>query len=787
MNSHVLHTLEFNQIQKMLVDRAGSTLSKEMAMKWCPSSEYEIIQNWLNETDEAFRCLHKEVSMPLGQTHDIRTVLSKAEKDICIMPNEFTDLLTTLLTYEKMHHYFEGERHLIYPTLESLSQRMISMEGLVLKLNRVFDDTGKIKDNASSKLSRIRTTIVALKSRIRRALQHIINDKEQAVFFRDAIITQRNDRYVVPIKEEYRYRFDGIVHDRSSTGQTLYMEPMISVQLNNDLTEAYAEEKSEIRNILLSLTKEVYKNSKEIYLNCELATQMEFVFARGQLALDMQGIRAVCSKNGEVYLKEARHPLIDVKKVVPISLPLGKDYKVLVVTGSNAGGKTIAIKTLGILALMNQAGLFIPAQEGSLLPIYENIYAIIGDDQSIQYNLSTFSSYITQLSSFLDKCTSSDLVLLDELGSGTDPIEGAALAESVTEFLCQKQVSTIITSHFSEMKKMAYESEGIENAFVEFDLKTLMPTYRLIIGVAGNSNAFNICRRLHLTDEVINKAIKLKQNSPYNNMESIMSNLNEQMQQIQKDKLLIEKTLYESQLLRDELKKERDLLFAKRKQILEKTREESEAIKRNLRVESELIIKELKKKVSSMNRETLNLHVAHIRDKIDGLRLPNNKLEIQKEYPKTLAVGDMVFIDTLGSNGTITAISGKKITIACGTINVTVDKKHCFIPEKSNISSSVKVTPKIRVSKNYRETAISKVSTTLNIIGKTVDESIFEVDKFLNDAFMAGISPVQIIHGKGTGSLRKGIHIHLRTLPFIKEFHLADARNGGAGVTEVYL
>ena len=783
MKSDVLETLEFDRIREMLRDMAPSALSKELAMALEPAAEPEIVAQKLQETEEAAILLEREISTPLGETHDIRELLRKAGKDMVLTAKEFIDLSASLETYKKMHHYFEGERHLQYPALEELSALIIPQEQLISRIAQVFDEHGEISDRASPKLSRIRTEKEMLKNRIRKTFQQIITDKEHASYFQDAIVTQRNGRYVVPVKEEYRYKFDGIVHDRSSTGQTLFMEPMVSVRLNNDLAELTAAEKQEIQEILRALTEQVKKGAEMIRNNCHLATALEFIFARAKLALSMQGVRAQHSPDGILDLRNARHPLIPAKQVVPISLTLGKDFQILIITGSNAGGKTIAIKTAGLLALMNQSGLFIPAAEGSMLPIYRHMYAIIGDDQSIQYNLSTFSSYITHLVEFLSAVGPEDLVLLDELGSGTDPIEGAALAQSVTEYLQMQGTPAIITSHFSEMKKLAYETRGIENAFVEFDEETLTPTYHLIIGVAGNSNAFSICKRLGMPSLVLSRASQLKEGSPLHNMEEVMARLNQQSREVAHEKEAVLENLKKAEELRNELKAETENFYKKKDMILEKTRTEAETIKRDLRVQAEGIIKDLKKKASAMGKDALNDHVSKVRGAIDGMVLPgkeNRRNPIAKEDIKK---GIYVYIDTLDNDGVITKVSGNKITVSCGLLTVTVTPEHCFETKKPP-----KQKKKAPVSHfvSHATTSVRTVHTTLNVIGKTVDEAIPEVDRFLNDCFMSGVSPVQIIHGKGTGSLRRGIHEYLRSQTYIKEFHEADYRNGGAGVTEVY-
>ena len=738
MEQDVLNILDFDQIRSKLVELAPSTMAKIMASELTPSSMPEIIDQKLTETEEAVILLQREVSSPLGETHDIRKILEKAQKDIILLSNEFIDLNSSLLTYKSMNLYFAGERHLRYPVLEEISRLIEPLDRLTDRIGRVFDEHGEVKDSA------------------------------------------------VPVKEEYRYKFKGIVHDRSSTGQTLFMEPMESIQLNNDLAELSVEESQEIQTILKNLTDNVKKNVNVISKDFKVVSELEFILTRAKLALNMKGVRAVYSPKGILDLKNARHPLIPEKSVVPVSLTLGKDFNILIITGSNAGGKTIAMKTAGLLSVMNQCGLFIPADEGSTLPVYKHIYAIIGDDQSIQYNLSTFSSYVTQLSDILKNVNSDDLVLLDELGSGTDPIEGASLAQSITEFLNDRNVSSLITSHFNEMKKLAYETEGLENAFVEFDEITLGPTYHLVIGMAGSSNAFNICKRLEIPDGIIERAEDLKKMSPLNNMEEVMAKLNAQSRELSKERTNLQNQMKEIGSLKDKLLEESDKFNAKRESILAKTREESENIKRNLRIQSEIIIKDLKKNAAEIERGNVNNIASSARNKIDGLKMPKNHQKREPIDPKTLKVGQRVFIDTLDSDGVIKNISGSQISVQCGMLKVSVSASHCFKPLTKENNAPKSGIEARHIRRQHQTSSVNTVHTSLNVIGKTVSEAIPEVDRFLNDCFMAGVSFAHIIHGKGTGSLRRGIHDHLRTLNFIKEFHEADAKNGGAGATDVY-
>lgn len=781
----IWQTLEFHDIQRRLAEHAVSALAKEMALTWEPSIYREVIAEWLGETEEAVVSLERDISSPLGETHDIREMLEKSRKDILLSPQEFMDLAASLETYQKMRQYFMGERMTAYPSLYRIAQDILPAGSLLAGIRKVFGDRGEMSDTASPRLSRIRSEKAQVKNRIRRAFQHILQDKDQSGYFQEGIITQRGGRYVMPVKAEYRYKFEGIVHDRSSTGQTLFMEPMISVQLNNDLAELAAAEKQEIHEILRQLTGAVKKEALHIETSCQAATRLEFIYARGELAISMKGIKAVQDRNGQAELLGARHPLIDPEKAVPIDIRLGKDFRILVITGSNAGGKTIAMKTLGLLSLMNQAGLFIPAEEGSRLPVYRHIYAVIGDDQSIQYNLSTFSSYVTQMTAFLEKADAEDLVLLDELGSGTDPIEGAALAQAVTEYLSEKRVPAVITSHFSEMKKLAYERGDIENAFVEFDEKTLAPTYRLVIGMAGNSNAFNICRRLGMGDGILARAEALKETSPLNHMETIVAKLNAELHETEEERIRLRTCVKEAEALRNKLAGASEAIREKKKAILDKAREEAESLKRNLRIQSETIIKELKKKSADLDRQSLAGEISRTRAAVEGMALPKNEHGRQPMKLSAVRKGGYVYVDTLESVGCITQISGKKVTVRCGNFTLTVDISHCFEADRKEMPKP-KASQMRKVGGYSTVKAAQMVTTSLNIIGLTVDEAIPQVDRFLNDAVMSGVSPVEIIHGKGTGALRKGIQEYLRTLNFVADFRNADVRNGGAGVTEVY-
>lgn len=781
MEENIYHILEFNEIRKKLADCAPSELSKEMALQLTPYTIKEVVAEKLSETEEAVRLLTDEIQTPLGETHRLDSILEKVEKESLLMPGELQELATTLETYASMHAYFQGERHLSYPIMEELASLILPLDALTKRIRNVFDSYGEVSDHASPRLLRIRRSMASMKSRIRRSFKRILEDKETSSWLQDTIITQRNGRYVVPVKEAYRYKFEGIVHDRSSTGQTLFMEPVISISLNNDLAELRAEETQEIHEIFAALGRAVLGYVGSIRRNCRNATDIEFILAKGRLALSMHGSRTILSGNKEMDLKEVRHPLIPSKRAVPISIGLGKTYQVLIISGSNAGGKTIALKTAGLAALMNQSGLFIPADEGSRLPVYTAVHAIIGDEQSIQYDLSTFSSYITQLAALIDSARDTDLVLLDELGTGTDPIEGAALAEAVTEHLRNQGVSSMITSHFSEMKKLAYETEGIENAFVEFDEKTMQPTYRLITGVAGNSNAFTICRRCGLNAEIIARGETLKNKSALHQMDVVMERLNSQMVVVEQERRDLQEQLRAAEIERNTIKRSYDELYEKKDRILEKARLEAETIKRDLRTRSETIIKELKKAQAKDGRH-LTRDIANARSAIDEIHLPDREIRRRQLALQELREGLYVYIKALDTVGQIESISGKNVVVNTGLHTVNVKADQCYETTQPVMK---KEKPSIQVS-TMSAIPHGQVQTELNIIGKHVDEALPEVDRFLNHCLLAGISPVRIIHGKGTGRLRKGIHEHLKSLPYVTEFHEADVRSGGSGATEVY-
>ena len=490
MNKRSMRILGFYQVQNMLVQLAPSRLSKEIARRLRPSSDETEIRQMLTDTEEAYLCLQREVSTPFGGITDIRPALEKAKREVTLDGQECVDIWNNMERYSAVQAYF-ADRKDLYPHLYEQAQSIGEFSFLSHKMAQVFDQNHQIRDNASPELLRLRNRIMELERQTKRYMQSVLQSKEYQKYFQDVLITIRNNRYVIPVKQEYRHAFPGIVHDTSASGSTLYIEPMAIVNANNDLQAARIGETREIEKIFRRLTTQVREKYTDLYESTLCTGQLEFIFAKAQLAQQMKACRPDISKTGLVRLLQARHPLIDPKVVVPNTIVLGGDYRILLITGSNTGGKTVSMKTLGLLVLMHQAGLFLPVTEGSELPVFRDVLADIGDEQNISQNLSTFSGHMKQLIYIIKHCSANDLILADELGSGTDPAEGSAIAIAILEELYQKGAYVMVTTHYNDLKNYAYRTEGIENAHVEFDVETLKPTYKLRIGSAGSSHAFS--------------------------------------------------------------------------------------------------------------------------------------------------------------------------------------------------------------------------------------------------------------------------------------------------------
>lgn len=789
MHSEAL--LDFGSIRERLAEHCSSVIAKELAMQLEPMRDAVKIKEALDETVEAMQSLQTEIEQPLGGTRDIRSACAKSRKEIVLSREELWDIYTTLGAYRRMYTFFR-EKYAQYPLLTLWAQDIPSHEKLERRFERIFDKKGELMDSASPKLQHLRSTIVKTKERIKNDLQAILHDKDNQKYFQEAIVTQRNNRYVIPVKQEYRYAFEGLIHDRSATGATLYIEPMRLVNLNNDLQEAVMEEEQEVLRIYRELSGLVRQNSNTLMDACERVSHIEFVYGKANLALAMKAVPAVLSGAREVNLIHARHPLIPANVVVPTTITLGTSYRILLITGSNTGGKTVALKTLGLLSLMNQAGLCIPAEAGSVLPIFNTIYADIGDEQSIEASLSTFSAHMTQVVSILKAVGSKDLVLLDELGSGTDPEEGSALAMAILEYFRKSGALLMVSTHYNELKRYAYDTDDIENGHVEFDERTLRPTYRLHIGVAGSSHALSIAARLGLPREVIDMAKANKDGSANRDMEAVLSDLNEQLRRTRERERALKKELEDTRRIKASVEREKKQMNERRKAILTKAQEEAQNLKRSIRIEGEQIIKELKSQFSEGDKQKRQDAITQARKSIAGVQIPEAPTDERRRIEaKEVAEGMPVFVDSLGQLGTVLAVQGKRVQVDVNGLTATVklaDLREASRQEAGNLRRKNEAPqPKARKRSGTAVLRQQQATTELNVIGQTVDEATVTVGRFIDQAILAGISPVRIVHGKGTGALRAGIQQYLKHLPQVKHYEIAGLDEGGAGATIVYL
>ncbi|GCL69158.1 endonuclease MutS2 [Veillonella tobetsuensis] len=785
--------LDFIKIKEELAHHCGSTIAKEMALALAPMTDRKQIQEALDETSEALRSWQTEIEQPLGGTRDIRESCKKSRKDFVLTREAIWDVYITIGAYKRMTKFFRT-KYMEYPLLSLWMQDMPNMDRIEQRLKRVFDDKGELLDTASPKLASLRNTISKTRDRIKHDIQSILHDKDNQKYFQETIITQRNNRYVIPVKQEYRQYFNGLIHDRSATGQTLYIEPMRLVELNNDLQEALIGEEQEVLRIYKELSALIKQHSNDLMDACEKVSHIEFVYGKAKLAIAQKAVQATLSEGRDVLLMRARHPLIPANTVVPTDIRLGTDYRILLITGSNTGGKTVSLKTLGLLSLMNQSGLFIPADHGSILPIFHNIFADIGDEQSIEASLSTFSAHMTQVISIIKHCGPNDLVLLDELGSGTDPEEGSALAVSILEFFRQKGTLMMVSTHYNELKNYAYHTACIENGHVEFDERTLKPTYRLHIGVAGSSHALSIAARLGLPKDIVNRARDYKSKFGSSEMETVLSDLNEQLRKSSERERALKKELDETRRMRGQLEKEKKQFNEKRKQILAKAQADAEAMKRSLRVEGESIIKQLKSQFSETNKDKRQSAINEARKGISNVHVPDAPVDDERNTLTidAVATGQVVYVTSLRSLGTVLSIKGNRVTVDINGLSATVkvSELQSTTREESNKIQRDNLKPQPKTRKRAGGSAVQRqkeVRTEINILGQTVDEAVVSVGRFIDQAILGGINQVRIIHGKGTGALREGVHQYLRTLPQVAHFETAGYDEGGAGATNVVL
>ena len=785
MEKESYKVLEYEKIREMLAARAGSSLGKERARSLQPSTDYAEVEEQLEQTAEAVR-IHAVTSPPFGGIHDLRPLLKKIHMGAVLTLEELVDIRSTLYAMRSVKEFFKG-LEIEAPTLKEWAHGIEILGQLERRLENTLDEHGSLRDDASVELRRLRTEIQTTQNRIKERVGAALRAPENQKYFQEVIVTLRDERYVIPVKAEYRRFFPGIVHDQSATGATLFVEPMAIVELNNDVKQLVLSEQHEVERILRDLSQQIGGQQDILQENLSVLADFDFTFAKAKLAEDMDAQQPLMNQEGHARLRQARHPLIPRDRVVPIDIELGNAYTMLLITGPNTGGKTVSMKTFGLLVLMAQSGCFLPTAPDSTLPVYQNIYADIGDEQSIEQSLSTFSAHMTHIVDILSKVEADDLVLVDELGAGTDPEEGAALAMAILERLLAVKAATVATTHYSELKTFAYTREGIENACVEFDVKSLRPTYRLLIGIPGASNAFAISRRLGLSEALILRAQQLVKED-HAQFEHVVNELEREKLAYEQHNAELAERQQRVTRLEQKVEAAKEDLSKRKGELIRKAREQSAALVRRTRREAEDIIDSLKKQYDDQGIHARQQAIQEARKRLDEAAsaarpgIMGQKHLGQKVDAKNLMVGDVVYLPKLDQKGTVVEISGREVTVQLGSLRTTQKAASCRFLSHAEKEKSAKSNA---TGGFLRKTA--HVSREIDIRGLMVNEAEVVVGKFIDDAQMAGLTQILVIHGKGTGALRKGIHEYLKRHRSVDHFAFADLDEGGSGATVVFL
>ena len=789
MNQKALSSLEYPKIIERLIEKASSPMGKELCRKLQPSTDINKIRLMQTQTKDALTRLFQKGSVSFGSVKDIRGSLKRLEIGSSLGIMEILSVCALLENTSRVKAYSRGDRSdLPSDSLDSMFEQLAPLTPLSSEIRRCILSEDEISDDASPALRQVRRNMKVTNDRIHTQLSGLVNGNVRT-YLQDSVITMRNGRYCIPVKAEYKGQVPGMIHDQSSTGSTLFIEPMAVVKLNNDMRELELQEQKEIEIILAGLSEQIAEEREAIALNLELMVQLDFIFARAGLAMDMNGSEPVFNEEGRVLLKKARHPLISKKKVVPIDIRLGDDFDLLIITGPNTGGKTVSLKTVGLLTLMGQAGLHIPALDRSELALFHEIYADIGDEQSIEQSLSTFSSHMTNIVSFLEKADSRSLVLFDELGAGTDPTEGAALAISILSYLHDKGIRTMATTHYSELKVYALSTPGVENACCEFSVETLRPTYRLLIGIPGKSNAFAISSKLGLSDQIIERA-KEQISEQDESFEDVLSSLEENRVSIENERLEIARYKEEIKTLKAQLESRQEKLDAQRDRILRQANEEAHKVLEEAKEYADQTMKLFHKfQKNNVDTSAVERERQELRKRMNKAEKNMSDRQETKKPKKLLTAkdirpGDSVKVLSMNLKGTVGSRPDSKgfLFVQMGIIRSKVHLSDLELVDEPVITTpSLQKTGagKIRMSKS------ASVSTEINLLGRTVDEAIAELDKYLDDAYIAHLKSVRIVHGKGTGALRKGIHDYLRRQKHVSSFRLGEFGEGDAGVTIV--
>ena len=789
MDQKSLKVLEYNKIIDLLATKASSSLGLKYIEELTPSSEYEEVKDMLEETSEAQAILVKRGHVNLGGIQDVSDSVKRAEIGAVLDPGSLLKISGSLRAARNLKRSLDSgeEEDFNYPRIQALSNALYVYRDIEDEIDNAIISEVEISDNASPTLRSIRRGILQKNQSIRSKLNSIISSTTYQKYLQDAIISVRGDRFVVPVKAEYRSQVAGIIHDQSSSGATLFIEPMSIVEMNNELRKLKLDEQEEIEKILAELTRMVGEVAGDILSNQIILGKLDFAFAKGKLSIAMKAIEPVLNNDKHINIKNGRHPLLDSNKVVPNNIYLGEDFDTLVITGPNTGGKTVTIKTIGLFALMTQSGLHIPADYGSSMCVYDNVFADIGDEQSIEQSLSTFSSHMTKIVGILNEVTSDSLVIFDELGAGTDPVEGAALAIAILEDVNMAGAKCIATTHYSELKNYALTKPRVENAAVEFDVNTLSPTYKLLIGVPGKSNAFEISRKLGLKNYIIDRAKEFI-NTDNIELEDVLQNVEKNRIKAEQERAEAEQLKKEIEEIKAEYDRKLEKLTISREKMMEKARSEAFSITRQAKEEADNILRELRSMEMEMASKEKNRKIEALRKELAdsmGNLQPSVKSmivpKVSNKEIKDLKPGDEVKVITLNQDGSVVSVDKKKkeAVVQIGIMKMTLPFKALQIAPKDKKSTVTKSTRKIISSKS------GSVKSEVDLRGMNLEEAIMEVDKYLDDACVAGLETVTIIHGVGTGVLKKGLQDVLKKNRHVKSQRPGQYGEGGMGVTIV--
>lgn len=806
MNKRSLRLLEYNKILTMLTDFATSPMAKKRCDRLKPQRDIATINALQEETRDALLRLHRQGNVSFTGLTDIGASIKRLEVKGVLTARELLDVAALLSTAQNVRKYGDGsdladtvtarnangdEQVCRYDSLTERFNQLVPLEHISSEIRRCILAEDEIADDASSKLKSIRRNIKLANDRIHQQLSKLLQNEATKDKLQDSLITMRNGRYCVPVKQEYRSQVPGMIHDQSGSGSTLFIEPMAVVNLNNEIKELANEELIEIENILEDLSLRAAEVVEDISYDMSVLTELDFIFARAKFARSYNGSQPTFNTDGIIDIRGGRHPLLEKHSVVPVDIRLGEDYNLLIVTGPNTGGKTVSLKTLGLFTLMGQAGLHIPALEGSRLAVFDDVFADIGDEQSIEQSLSTFSSHMSNVVYIVNHASANTLCLFDELGGGTDPVEGAALAIAILNFLKNMGARCMATTHYSELKTYALSTDGVENASCEFDVASLKPTYKLMIGVPGKSNAFAISSKLGLPDYIITSAREQLDNDAVD-METLIADLEKSKRSIEEDKKAIEEYKAEADALKKRLQEKESELTARKSEILQKAREEARDIVEEAKEVADQTIRDYNKWRSNPNKadmRTMEEKRGRLRDKIKDYNkagVSNTPARTSNHKAKDFHIGDAVEVISMNAKGTVTSLPDSKgiVTVQMGILSSKLPISDLIILQDNGFVTEAE---RSRTKSRSITGKAMTFSPELNVMGKTVDEAIMEIDKYLDDAVLSHMNKVTIIHGKGTGALRKGIHQYLKKHPLVKSFRAGEFGEGEYGVTIVEL